>query len=137
MRRFILAASLLPLSAPASAAMDNDAADRTLEALGDPARQEALAKSLGVMAEVMLDLPLAPFLAPLAEAAGEKADAIDPDTTLRSMAPGASDIPRQIEKELPRAMGALAGMGGAIEALLPQLRAMAGQVRDALPNETR
>ena len=133
MRRLILAAALLPLAAPAYAAEPDPALDHMAKALGDPARQEALARALGAMAEVVLDLPLAPIVGPLAEAAGEDPRRIDPDATLRKMSPGAADVPRQIERQLPRAMGAVAGMSGAVAGLIPQLREMAERMREALP----
>lgn len=134
MRRLILALPLLALSAPAMARDDTEAGlDRMARAMGDPARQEAMARALGAMAEVLLDIPLAPIIGPLAEAAGEDPRRVDPDTTLRRMSPAAGEVPRQIERQLPRAMGAMAGMSGALAGMLPQLREAAGRMRDALP----
>ena len=133
MRRLILAAALLPLATPVFAAEPEPALDNVAKSLGDPARQEAMARTVGAMAEVVLDMPLAPIMRPLAEAAGEDPRRVDPDATLRKMSPGAADVPRQIERELPRAMGAMAGMSGAIAGLIPQLREMAERLRDALP----
>ena len=46
----------------------------------------------------------------------------DPDATLRKMSPGAGEVSRQIERQLPRAMGAMAGMSGALAGMIPQLR---------------
>lgn len=143
MRRLILAAALLPLAAPAMAqdtAQDMEAdLDHVARTLGDPARQEALASAMGAMAEVLLDLPLAPIVGPLAEAAGEvvgePGGRIDPDATLRKMAPGAGAVPRQIERQLPRAMGTMAGMSGAFAGMIPQLREAAERIREALPAE--
>lgn len=134
MRRLILAAALLPLAAPAAAQDVEADLDTMARAMGDPARQEALAQALGTMAEVILDLPLAPIIGPLAEAAGEDPHDIDPDTTLRNISPGASNVPRQIERQLPRAMGAMAGMSGAFAHLLPQLREAAERMREAMPS---
>jgi hypothetical protein len=51
------------------------------------------------------------------------------------MSPGAGDVSRQIERQLPRAMGAMAGMSGALAGMLPQLREAAERMRDALPAE--
>ena len=137
MRRLVLAAALLPLSAPALAApaerVADPAFDRMTEVLGDPARQQAMARAMGAMAEVLLDIPLAPILAPMAEAAGEDPGRIDRDATLRKMSPGASEVPRQIERQLPRAMAGMAGMSGAFADLLPQLREVAERMRDAIP----
>ena len=133
MRRLILAAALLPLAAPAMASDTEASLDQMARTLGDPARQEAMARAMGAMAEVLLDLPLAPILGPLAEAAGEDPRRVDRDATLRKMSPAAGDVPRQIERQLPRAMGAMAGMSGAFAGLLPQLREAAERMRDALP----
>lgn len=135
MRRLILAAGLAACAVPAAAAEPEGDLDQMAQVLGDPARQEALAQALGTMAEVILDLPLAPIIGPLAEAAGEDPRDIDPDATLRKVSPGASEVPRQIERQLPRAMGAMAGMSGAFAMMLPQLREAAERMREALPAE--
>lgn len=137
MRRLILAAALLPLAAPAIAQdrvsdTEYDLAHMA-HTLGDPARQEALARALGTVTEVLLDLPLAPIIAPIAEAAGEDPRNVDPDTTLRRMSPGVDDASRQIARELPRALGTMASMSGAFAGLIPQLRDAADRVRDAMP----
>lgn len=134
MRRLILAAALLPLAAPAAAQDSTEiAADRMARTLGDPARQEAMARAIGTMTEVLLDIPLAPIIGPIAEAAGEDPRNVDPDATLRKMSPGAGEVSRTIERELPRAMGAMAGMSGALASTLPALREAAERMRDALP----
>lgn len=133
MRRLILAAALLPLAGPVMASDTEADLDHMTRAMGDPARQQAMARALGAMAEVLLDIPLAPIIGPLAEAAGEDPRSVDPDTTLRKMSPVAGNVPRQIERQLPRAMGAMAGMSGALAGMLPQLREAAERMRDALP----
>ncbi len=133
MRRLILALPLLALAAPAMATETEADLDHMARTLGDPARQEALARALGAMTEVLLDIPLAPIIGPLAEAAGEDPRRVDPDATLRKMSPAAGEVPRQIERQLPRAMGAMAGMSGALAGMLPQLREAAERMRDALP----
>ncbi len=135
MRRLILAAALLPFAVPAAASDTERDLDHMARTLGDPARQDAMARAIGAMAEVILDLPLAPIMAPVAEAAGEDPRSVDPDVTLRGMAPGAGDVPRRIERELPRAMGAMAGMSGAFANMIPQLREAADRMRRALPAE--
>lgn len=133
MRRLIIAAAFLPLAAPATASETERNLDHMARTLGDPARQDALARAMGAMAEVILDMPLAPIVGPIAEAAGEDPRDIDRDATLRSMAPGAGDAPREIERQLPRAMGAMAGMSGAFAQLLPQLREATERMRHAMP----
>ena len=130
MRRLILALPLLAIAAPAAAQDTQADLAHMAQTLGDPARQEALARA---MADVLLDLPLAPIMGPLAEAAGEDPRTIDRDATLRKMSPAAGAVPRQIERQLPRAMGAMAGMSGAVAVMLPQLRETAQRMRDALP----
>lgn len=138
MRRLILTIGLAALAVPASASepVSETGAelDHMARTMGDPARQEAMARAMGTMAEVILDLPLAPILGPLAEAAGEDPRSVDPDTTLRKVSPGAGDVPRQIEQQLPRAMGAIAGMSGAFADLIPQLREVAERMREAIPS---
>ena len=134
MRRLILALPLLAIASPALAQSDADAGlDRMAKTLGDPARQQALARAVGTMTDVLLDIPLAPILGPLAEAAGEDPRRIDRDATLRKMTPGAGDVSRQVETALPRAMGAMAGMSTVFADLLPQLRDAAERMRDVMP----
>jgi hypothetical protein len=133
MRRLILAAALLPLAAPAMAQDVEPELDRMARTMGDPVRQEAMARAIGTMTEVLLDIPLAPIIGPIAEAAGEDPRNVDPDATLRKMSPGAGEISRQIERELPRAMGAMAGMSGALASTIPALREAAERMREALP----
>ena len=133
MRRLVFAAALLPFAAPALASETDRDLDQMARVLGDPARQEALAQAMGAMAEVLLDVPLAPIIGPLAEAAGEDPRRIDRDATLRKISPGAGAVPRQIERQLPRAMGAMAGMSGAFAGLIPQLRDIAERMREAMP----
>ena len=150
MRRFILAAGLpfAMLAAPAAAqdmspetgdATGDEAVERFAETLSDPARQEQFALTARALTEVLLDLPLAPILQPLADAAGEIADEeiepVDPDATLRRMAPSAADMPERIEEELPRAMDRLAGASGALADLIPALRDMSERLKDVLPPE--
>ena len=139
MRRLSLTLPLLALAAPAMAQNTGTNTERDLDemarAMGDPARQQAMARALGAMAEVLLDIPLAPIIGPLAEAAGEDPRRVDPDATLRKLSPAAGEVPRQIERQLPRAMGAMAGMSGALAGMLPQLREAAERMRDALPAE--
>ena len=135
MRSLILALPLLALSAPATAQDTKADLDHMARTLGDPARQAALARAMGAMAEVILDLPLAPIVGPLAEAAGEDPRDIDSDATLRKMSPAAAEVPRQIERQLPRAMSAMSGMSGAFAGMIPVLREAAERMREALPAE--
>jgi hypothetical protein len=105
-----------------------DMADR----LTDPAFQQELSATLGTLSQILLDLPLAPLAEAAADFAGEEARDIDPDLTLRKMAPEAGEVPGAIERELPRAMDRMASMAGAIESMAPALREAARAMEDAL-----
>ena len=107
--------------------------DRLAQTLGDPASQQALARSLETMSDVILDMPLAPIAQPLAEAAGEDPRSVDPDMTLRQMAPGAGAVSSAIRHDLPRAMGQMARISDAIARLAPTLQAAAQELAEALP----
>lgn len=147
MRRIILAATALPLAclaAPAFAQDIDDAPvaetetlDRMAQSLSDPVRQAQLAATLAALTEIVLDIPLAPIVEPLAEAAGEPAGRVDPDLTLRRMAPGSDDLSRTIQDNLPQAMDRMAAFSGSLAALVPALRDMAAQLDAALPPEAR
>lgn len=99
--------------------------------LRDPARQRALASTAAVLTEMVLDLPLAPILRPLAEAAG-KPDAVDPALTLRRSAPGADALPGQVARVLPRAMDAAGAASEGAAAMTPALRDLAERMRAVL-----
>lgn len=137
MRQLILALPLLALAAPAMANEHGPGPDADLDTMartmGDPVRQQAMARAVGAVTDVLLDIPLAPILGPIAEAAGEDPRDIDRDATLRKMSPAAGDVSRQVERQLPRAMGAMAGMSGALAGMLPQLREAVDRMRDAIP----
>lgn len=97
--------------------------------LSDPVVQDQLASTVAVLGEILLDLPLAPIVEPMAQAAGRGPGSVDPDLTLRKMNPGAGEMPARAARELPRAMGAMSAMAGSIEAMRPALRDMADRLR--------
>lgn len=105
--------------------------------LTDPAMQQELATTIAVLGEVLLDLPLAPFVEPMAEIAGRDPGSIDPDLTLRKMNPGAGDVAARAARELPRAMDTMAAMAGSIEAMRPALDAMAERLRAGIDQARR
>lgn len=106
-----------------------------VEKFSDPDFQRQTALMVSTMTEVLLDMPLAPVMDAAGEMAGEDAPKVDPDATLRSLAPGASEIPRQIERNLPRAMEAMGSMTEALEAMKPALKDMAARLQDSLPED--
>lgn len=135
MRPLMITAALVAaaLSAPAFAQDDTEqAVARTAETLRDPVLQEQMAAGMAAASEALLDVPLAPLARAVAEAAGEDPRAVDPNMTLRSVSPEASDVPGEIHDKLPRMMGAMAGMAGGMSAMIPALREMAERMRDAV-----
>ena len=111
---------------------DSDFSDMA-ERMQDPEKQREMALMLRTMSEVLLDLPLAPLMNSISEIAGEEAPKVDPDATLRSVAPEAGRVPEQIEKNLPRALDAMGSMAEAFETMLPELQDMAARLKDTVP----
>lgn len=107
------------------------------ERLSDPAAQEQLATTIAVLGEVLLDLPLAPIVEPMAEIAGRDPDSVDPDLTLRKMNPDAGDVAARAARKLPQAMDAMAAMAGSIEAMGPALDLMADRLRAGIDQALR
>ena len=107
------------------------------EELQNPAKQRELALMLRTVSEVLLDLPLAPLMESVSEVSedvtGEPAPEVDPDATLRSMAPEAENVPEQIEENLPRALDAMGSMAEAFQQMMPALHQMAERMKDAVP----
>lgn len=140
MRKLTLAAAALVAAAPLPVLAQDpgpghsveDSAARISEKLSDPHAQERMSQSLAVMSEVLLDLPLAPFLRGMAEMAGEDPAAVDPDLTLRRMSPEAERVPDEIVDKLPRMMGAAANMAEGFGAMMPALREMAVRMEQAI-----
>lgn len=147
MRKLIFPAlAIAAFVAPASLLAQN-ASDETIVALEerespfsemaermrDPENQRQMALMLRTMSEVLLDMPLAPLMNSVGEIAGEDAPRVDPDATLRSVAPEADRVPEEIEKNLPRALDTMGSMADAFEQMMPALEQMAERLRDAAP----
>lgn len=105
--------------------------------LSDPATQDQMATSIAVLGEILLDLPLAPIVDPIAQAAGRAPGSVDPDLTLRKMNPEAGDVAARAATQLPRAMDAMAAMAGSIESLRPALRDMADRLEYGIAEARR
>lgn len=101
--------------------------------MGDPARQRETALMLQTMAEIVLDLPIAPLAEAIGQAAGRAPGSIDPDLTLRRALPGSSDLPERIAEAVPRAMGTAGGIAAGVERMLPAFEQMAEEIERALP----
>ena len=143
MRRLLLpATAAIAIAATPAAAQDADAprltelplADMAGE-LRDPDRQRETAMLVQTMAEILLDLPIAPLAQAAAEMAGEKAEAIDPNLTLRKVAPDAGRVSEGLAVAVPRAMEAMGAMSEGAERMKPALRDMAERLRDLLPRD--
>lgn len=130
-----IAAPALAQDADVTPVAETEALDRMARSLSDPVRQAQLAATLAVLTEIVLDIPLAPLIEPFAEAVGEPSTRVDPDMTLRRMAPSSDTYARTIQDNLPQAMNRMAAFSGSLAALVPALRDMADQIETALPRE--
>ena len=125
-----LAAALVPAAATAR---DRDGA-RAMAVLSNPESQAALGEAMAGLVEALMQVRAAPFVKALDRAdPGRRDRGIDPDATLGDLAgPEARAVPRQIEQRLPQMMGAMAGMAEAVDAMRPQLEAMAKQMQERM-----
>lgn len=140
MRRHIVlgAASALALSTPVFAQDEPPEAEigALTDTLRDPQVQAQAADTLGALSQVLLNLKIAPFLEAMEQATGEPVYDVDPEDRIRDIAPDAERLPEAIESELPRAMDRMAGMGDAMQTLLPALRDMARQFERAIEDSS-
>ena len=140
MRRNLVlgAASALALSTPAFAQDEPPEAEigALTDTLRDPQVQAQAADTLGALSQVLLNLKVAPFFEAMEQATGEPLFDGDPEDRIRDIAPDAERLPEAIESELPRAMDRMAGMGDAMQTLLPALRDMARQFERAIEDSS-
>ena len=98
------------------------------------AMQDEIAATVSVLSEILLDLPLAPLIEPLAEATADVADLprrpVDPDLTLRRMSPRAGEVAQRMSRDLPRTMDRVADASDGIAALIPALRDAFRQIEE-------
>ena len=129
----LLSGALAAAAIAVPAAAQDRHAGRMAEKLSDPALQHSMSTAVAAMAEAMLDMPVAPFARAMEAMGDPDAREIDPDATLADVAgPEARRMPREMARKLPRMMGAMGGMAGVMEAMLPQLQAMGRQMRDRM-----
>lgn len=103
------------------------------EQMRDPQQQRETALMAQALAEIALDMPIAPLAQAAAEMAGERAEAFDPDLTLRKLMPGAGQASEALGRNLPQAMAAAGAMAETAAEMAPQLRALAGRMRALMP----
>lgn len=136
MRPIMIAAGLAgvllaPLPALARESRAGDVADK----LSDPGAQLAASAALAAMAETILDIDIAPYARAVAAAGGGHAVRdLPPDARLRDLAgPEAERMPREIAREVPRAMGSASELARSLDAMMPELRRTARRLKDAIP----
>ena len=129
-----LALAAFVAAAPLPAMAEDSRAGELAERLNDPVTQYAIAGLLSSVATMALDLPAEP-LARAAEAMGDtRLRDLPPDARLGDIAgPEARELPERIREKAPRMVAGLGAMAGALEEMLPELRALAGRLRDAVP----
>jgi hypothetical protein len=135
-RRSIVAGCLASAALlPGTALAQEEQVGRVVEELNDPANQLAMSAMLVAMSEALLDMDVAP-LKKMAEATGADTPLRDlpPDARLRDLVgPDADRMQQDLARRTPEMMGRMAGMAGALGEMLPQLRAMADRMKDAMP----
>ena len=137
LRAALLATCLAPvLLAPLPALARDEGSADVARRLGDPGTQIAATVALTAMVESLLDLKVEPLRRALSAVGDDRAEDLPPDARLRDLAgPGARELPGEIGRRVPQAMGAAAGMAGALEDMLPELRAAAERMKRAIPQQ--
>ncbi|MEX0341398.1 MAG: hypothetical protein AB3N06_02320 [Erythrobacter sp.] len=139
MRRSILPAILATLVLPAPALAQDAAGTQAAplaelgEQMRDPERQRETALMAQAMTEVLLDMPIGPLAEAAAELASGQARRIDPDVTLRRLAPQTDGLGEGVARNVPRAMQAAGAMARGLATMTPMMRELAGRVRLAIP----
>lgn len=128
-------AVLSPLIAQARSARPDH---RFSEKLTDPVMQAKVSAMAALMSEMLLDLKVGPLARAMGEMGDEDARDIPADARLRDLAgPGTQDMPRQIAREMPRAMGQMGRTVGALEEMMPEFERMAEQMKRAVEQAER
>lgn len=130
--RVALAAGLVLAALTPSVASARPVRDmhRYSEKLTDPMVQAKVATMAALMTEMLLDLKVGPLARAMGEMGNADARDIDPDARLRDLAgPEARDMPRQVARELPRAMGQMGRTADAFEDMMPEFERMAEQMK--------
>ena len=152
MRSTLLAAVLASAAlAPVPALARDNGMGKAVAQLNDPQLQNSIATAMAALSEAMMGMKMAPFARAMegmenigremgGEMGGEEAGgrskrpAIDPDATLGDMmGPEARKMPQQMARQVPQMMGAMAGMAGAMEAMLPQFEELGNRLKRQLP----
>lgn len=135
----LFAAALSPAQAHERDADDRDGSDISHQ-LSDRGNQMRAAATLSALSGALLATDIAPFTRAMRSVDHDFARDLPPDATLGDLAgPRAQELPYELARKTPEAMGKAAGMVGALEEMRPQLKAMARkfkqQMRDSGLND--
>lgn len=131
----LAALAALAASTASSPALARDKGfDDATRVLGDPAMQQRMGEMLAALTGAMLELDVAPLAKAIDQAEGKPGQrSYRKGMKLGDLAgPDARHAPDQVRRAVPQAMGTMAGMAGAMEAMLPQLEAMAEKAKGAM-----
>lgn len=135
--RTVLAAACLTTMLAPLPALARDADGRMGEIgakLSDPRNQVAVTTMLTALSEAVLDMKVDSFVRAMRSVDPDAAADMPADARVRDLAGNdARHLPGDIGRTVPRAMGAAAGMAGAMGEMMPQLRAMGERMRQAIP----
>lgn len=145
LRRGLLAACLATTATLSSAyaheddQVHGDGPGALADRLSDPMAQARAAVALSALSGALLSIDISPLIKAMG-AVDPDAREMPPGTTLGDVAgPRLRDLPHDIARRTPQAMGAMAGMIGSLEEMRPQLKAISRQLRDrmrhSLPEE--
>lgn len=129
----VLVATLAPVPAAARETPMGEAIDK----LGDAGVQASVAAMVAALGDALLDLRVGPMLQAAEGLRGNQHPApVAPDTRLRDLAGADADaMPAELARQVPAVMQGMSGMAGAMEAMLPELEAMARRMESALPRD--
>ena len=138
-------ASALAVAAmlPAAALAKESEAARIADRLNDPATQYAVAGMISAMSKAVLDIQVGPFLEAMEGmkegmgkgTGGAPVPDLGPDATVADLTGTRhADVREKVVENVPRMMAAMGTMAGSLEAMMPQLRAMAEQMKAAVPH---
>lgn len=134
MRAPLVLSALLVAGTPLPALAQDEAESPLSDAvamMSDPEMQEQASLMAAMLVGALLEMPVGELADSVAVMAGEEESDIDPDARVRDMlGPDAANAPEIVAERLPQMMQGMAGMAGALEAMMPQLREMAVRMRD-------
>lgn len=102
--------------------------------LRDPVNQAKVAGTLSALTGALLSMDISPMTRAMDSVGGGRwSRDLPPDARLGDIAgENARELPYDIARKTPQAMGRMAGMLGAMDEMRPQLKAMGRQLKDTL-----